>query len=82
MAITVEEFLTSRGLANQLIHACLSLPFAVSCSAVNSGELAYVTKGFTIRQNNGTELLSTFQEHLNKKASVLLSIHTYIICRP
>ncbi|KAL5110742.1 Hexokinase [Taenia crassiceps] len=68
LATTVEEFLTSRGLANRLIKACLSLPFAINNTAINSGEILFISKSFKFRQRSGTELLRTFQRHLDGKA--------------
>nr|CDS17181.1 hexokinase [Echinococcus granulosus] len=68
IATTVEEFLTSRGLADRLIHACLSLPFAINNTAINSGEILFISKSFKFRQRSGTELLRTFQRHLDRKA--------------
>ncbi|CDS42209.1 hexokinase [Echinococcus multilocularis] len=67
IATTVEEFLTSRGLADRLIHACLSLPFAINNTAINSGEILFISKSFKFRQRSGTELLRTFQRHLDRK---------------
>uniref|UniRef100_A0A5K3EPP8 Phosphotransferase n=1 Tax=Mesocestoides corti TaxID=53468 RepID=A0A5K3EPP8_MESCO len=67
LAKTVEDFLTSRGLEDQIIHACLSLPFPLLNSSLKAGELIKCTKNFNFRQSSRVELVSAFQKVLDKK---------------
>lgn len=55
----------SRGLSDQLIYACLSLPFAMNTTSISSSQIIYLSKGFEIRQYAGVDIVSTFQKHLN-----------------